>query len=100
VVVRSPGPQGTTARSRLLPMPAGHRPPAWLLRPVVANLAAVPRPVTWPRSQCPWNLQTHLPVFPYGPRFTIRDPGLTATLPLQGLTFTIRDPGRIAVLNN
>jgi hypothetical protein len=98
-VVRPLPGAGTTARSRYLPSTGAHQPPAYLVRPVVSRLTAYPRPAPWPPAQYRWMVQTHVPVFPYGPRFTIRDPRLSATLALQGATFSIHDPGLVAAVS-
>ncbi len=70
-----------------------HRPPAHLVRPLIVKLTGFPPPRPWPPGQVAWLWITHIPIFPFGPRFTIRDPGRTASLLLQGATFSIRDPG-------
>jgi hypothetical protein len=99
LVIRPTPGTGTTARSRYLPLARAHKAPAYLVRPVPSRLTAYPRPAPWPPAQYRWMVQTHVPVFPYGPRFTVHDPGVSAVLSLQGLTFSFRDPGLVAAVN-
>jgi hypothetical protein len=96
MVVRVRTPPVVLARSNIGRASPAHRPPPYLLRPVIGpRIIYPPLPLVRPRTQAvpPWQNPTPVPVFPFGPRFTIRDPGLSAALALQGVTFTVRDPG-------
>jgi hypothetical protein len=99
LAMRPPPGAGTTARSRYLSPPRAHQPPAYLVRAVASRLTAYPRPAPWPAAQYRWMVQTHVPVFPYGPRFVLHDPGVSLVLALQSATFSIRDPGLVAAVN-
>jgi hypothetical protein len=98
LVVRAPAPLPPPRRPTIGKGSAAHRPPSYLIAPLVVRLSGFPGPRPWPRAQVPWFFQTHVPLFPFGPRFTIAYQTLLNTLDDPGTTFTIRDPGLLLQL--
>jgi hypothetical protein len=88
-------PRAPTATPRAVVLQPGRGRPAMVreLQPVLSVRALLAVPVPRPRVLSNLRTITTRPLFLYGPRFTIRDPGSTVSLSDPGVRFTIRDPG-------
>jgi hypothetical protein len=98
VVVRLTPALAVLTRPHIGKASKAHRTAGHLLQPLQVRLSASVSGQPWPRPQLPWLYATHVPVFPFGPRFTIRDPGRSVELNAPNLTFSIVDPGLVVEL--